>query len=186
MELEDLKKTWKSVEPHIEKASTGTSDIPDLESKTDYKTRLLRRCIISLTISVVSFPLVVTSRLWAPMVFPISWLVSFGIVGIIAIMAEIYLINMIRKVSISEFSISEIMKATLKIKKYYKNIELIFSVVFAILMGWLVFLPPFLGNWRMVLVLIAIVITSIIELRLYNKNITLINRLSGSEYSDIN
>ena len=33
MELEDLKKTWKSVEPHIEKASTGTSDIPDLESK---------------------------------------------------------------------------------------------------------------------------------------------------------
>lgn len=134
----------------------------------------------------VSFPLVVTSRLWAPMLFPISWLVSFGIVGIIAIMAEIYLINMIRKVSISEFSISEIMKATLKIKKYYKNIELIFSVVFAILMGWLVFLPPFLGNWRMVLVVIAIVITSIIELRLYNKNITLINRLSGSEYSDIN
>ena len=90
------------------------------------------------------------------------------------------------RVSISEFSISEIMKATLKIKKYYKNIELIFSVVFAILMGWLVFLPPFLGNWRMVLVVIAIVITSIIELRLYNKNITLINRLSGSEYSDIN
>lgn len=181
MELEDLKTTWKSVEPHIEKAATGTSDIPDLETKTDSKTQLLRRCIISLAISIVCVPLALTSRLWAPMFFPTSWLISFGIVGIIAIMSEIHLINMIRKISLSESSISEIMEATLKIKKYYKNIELIFSVVFFILMGWIAFLPPFLGNWRMVLVVMAIVITSIIELRLYSRNIVLINRLSGPE-----
>lgn len=181
MELDDLKSLWKSVEPHMGMVSPEDSDKCAMRHQADIKTRLMRRTLISLMITIIGGGITVSSRIWAPVLFPASWLVSFGVCAFAGAMAEVYLLILIRNINLWEMSLLEVFDVTLRIKRYYKRIELAFSVLFGILIGWLSFLPPFAGNWRMALIWIVLAVAMLTEYLWYMKNISLINRLADTE-----
>lgn len=53
MELDDLKTTWKSVEPHINTVSSMDTETTALSNKSDVKTRLIRRYLLSIAVTII-------------------------------------------------------------------------------------------------------------------------------------
>ena len=181
MELEDLKSEWKSIGPQIEKASKENPDRSGIYSRADVRTRLFRRVFFSLMITIICGGLVVSSGLWASVLFPVPWLVAFGICVIAGAFAEVRMLKLIKDINLWKMSLSEVFDVTLRIKRYYKRIELIFSILFGVLIGWLSFLPPFGQNGRMVVTWIVLAVAMAIEYVWYKRNMGLINRLADTE-----
>lgn len=179
MELDDLKTAWKSVEPHIETGSPITANTAAFSNKSDVKTRLIRRYLLSLAVTIIGGGLTVTSRLWAPVLLPASWLAVFGMLCTVGAIAEIYLLSIIRKINLWESTPSDVLKMTLRIRRLYKNAELVFTLAITAMFVWLLCLSPIVHSWKVGLLWIAFPISVVVELRLYRKNIRLLNKLSA-------
>lgn len=184
MELDDLKSAWKDVESHIEKNSSLNLNGIDMKGKTDIKEQLMRRCFFNMLATVIGGTGTVTSQLWAPVLLPVSWLVAFGCFCALGAAAEFYLLMMIRKISIWNSPVSETFNATILIKRYYKSMELYLTLAITVMFVWMSFLPPFAGNWYILLIWIFFAISLFIEFRIYHKNISMLNQLSEEINND--
>lgn len=116
------------------------------------------------------------------MLLPASWLAVFGALCALGAVIELYLLLMIKKINLWESTPSDVLNMTLRIRRLYKNAELVFTFAIAAMFVWLSFLPPVAGTIRMPLLWILFAISLAVECRLYSKNIRLLNDLS----SDIN
>lgn len=180
MELEDLKSTWKSVRPHIGNGLQMDSDCDLIRRKADVKTRLFRRYLVSLMLTLVGGLGTVTSRLWAPVQLPASWIVAFGIFCLMCAVLELYLLLKIRRIDLWNYSVKEILNSTIQLRRIYKSAELIMTLAITIMFVWMSFLPPFAGNWRVSLIWIFFAASLVVEFKFYKKNIKLLDRLSAN------
>lgn len=171
MELEDLKSAWKSVEPHIENASGHTKSGLSPQKRCDTKSKLLRRVYISAATTFICLVLMATSRLWALMRFPLSWLIATTLFIFIALLLELYLARLISKIDLWNFSHTEVLSAVIRVKRYYRHIELWMSALAMVIFGWITFLPPFVCSRQIVLPWILFAIGLGIEYIVYRKNI---------------
>lgn len=179
MELEELKTTWKSVKQHIEPMSHEEKSAALAGKRKDAWTRLLNRARLNFSITAVCLVLVGTSRYWAPMKFPVWWLVIFCLVLVAAFACEVYIYLSIKKINLWEDSNHEILTAVIKTRKVYRYFELVASVIIFPLLVQLSFLPMFVNSWRMIFAWCVIAIAFIGEIIWYRSNMRQFDRLSN-------
>lgn len=174
MELQELKSAWKSVEPHISR-----QDYHDdmLKGFVDTKTSLLRRTYISMVFTILGLLLFATSILWAPSLLPIWWIVALCGLLVIGIFAELYLAKLVKRIEFESCTHSQILDSVIRIKVYYRNMELWISGGAVILFGVLSFTPSFFNIWDMALVWGLLVLGLGLEFVWYKKSTRYINQL---------
>lgn len=171
MELEELKATWQSVKPEIKIIGCSQKDNASVTQKNDVKSRLLRKVFLGELFSFVCIVLLATSHLWSPTKLPVLWLVSFCAVIVIGIICGIGLYIAIKRVNLWEDSNAEILAATVSIKKRYRKIELLISILIVPLLIWLSLIPPFINTSDMYMVWGLTLICFGLEFMWYRSNI---------------
>lgn len=142
MELEDLKTAWKSVGVQIEQLSNlDCGNLPRKE-KTDAKTKVIWRVLTGALFSLAGLVLMASSRLWAPLKLPVLWVIAISVVIFIGLVSEIYLARMIYRINLWENTNYEVFTRVIHIKKLYRTIELILSVLAIMVFGSLSLWPP--------------------------------------------
>ncbi len=179
MELEDLKTTWRSVKPYIGNMSDSVKASPISDNRKDAWTRLRNRSRLNYSITAVCLVMVGTSRLWAPVKFPVWWLVAFSLIVLAALICEVHIFFAIKNINPWEDSNREILSAVIRIKKQYRYIEVITSIIMLPLLIQISLLPMFIGTWRMIFVWCMITICYTLEIIWYKSNMRQFNRLSN-------
>lgn len=181
MDIEDLKSVWKSVEPNIEIASHRNIPGRHLKEKADVKSKLLRRTYIGSAVTLLSLLLMATYRLWSPIYVPMAWGIAANVFIFVALLMELYHIHLIRNIDLWNATPTEVLSSVIRIKKYYRNIELWCSVMAIVVIGWVTFLPPFYGTWRMIWGWGLLALSLGAEYIWYRKNIRYLNSLRTLE-----
>lgn len=177
MELEDLKTAWKAVEPHIDNISQQEDRI-NIKRYSGVKSKLMRRMIFAALTTFVGLAFMATSWLWAPIKLPFPQLLTFCIILFTGCLAELFLLRSISRINLCQDTNTEVFNAVVKIKKRYKQMELWFSVLIAVSIGWMTMTPPFVNTDRPVIVWIALAITLGLEYMWYRKTIRTLNELT--------
>lgn len=142
MELEDLKTTWKSVEAQIEHISNlDCGNLPRKE-KADAKTKVMWRVLTGALFSLAGLVLMASSRLWAPLKLPVLWVIAISVVIFIGLVSEIYLARIIYRINLWENTNYEVFTRIIHIKKLYRTIQLILSLLAILVFGSLSLWPP--------------------------------------------
>ncbi|MDO4320468.1 MAG: hypothetical protein Q4C34_07820 [Bacteroidales bacterium] len=178
MELEDLKSTWQSVKPRLDEMTGSIEADPAIYRRPDIKTRLLRRVAGSELFSAICLVLMATSRLWSPTAFPVVWLIVFCSIILTGIICGIYLYLLIKRIDLSLDTNNEIFSSVVKIKRYYRNVELAICIVTMPVLIWLSLTPPFIYTPSMYIAWILVIVTYILEYFWYKSNIRQLNRLT--------
>lgn len=176
MELDELKSAWESVGRSLDNVGGTDTDMASVR-KLDVKTRLERRVGANTCLTLVSMIIMITSPLWAVAVWPVSWLIAFCAVGFIGFFAELRLLHIIRRIDIWNMNHIDTIKSLIRIKRYYRNIELVFLILFGILLIWLSLTPPFVGGKGMFVVWGLTAAASLLEFFFYRKNTQYLNTL---------
>lgn len=185
MELEELKSAWKSVRPQIKNTGCAPKDTDCLSQKKDVKSRLLRKFFLEEIFVFVCLILLATSHLWSPTKLPVLWLVAFCAVIVVAMVYGIGLYGAIRQINLWEDSNAEIFKAIIKVKKRYRRIELVTSILFLSLLIWLSLTPPFLNTPDMYIVWSVTIICFGLEYLWYRSNVKQLNILGNWDECEI-
>ncbi|MDE6682514.1 MAG: hypothetical protein K2J87_03715 [Muribaculaceae bacterium] len=177
MELEELRRTWHSVNPHVDLQINDEEANKIFSNKNDIKSRLLKRVLWEGTFTVFGIVLMALSPIWSPLKFPYWWLVIFCMTLFIANICGIKIYRSIKATNLWENTHKEILITVVSIKKLYRNIELATAVVVIPLMIWLSLSPLFIHNWRMYFTWILTILGFALEYLWYNSNIKKINEL---------
>lgn len=179
MELEELKATWQSVKPHITTTDCMKNTQESIYRKADVKSRLLRRLGFGVFFSFVCLILLASSHLWSPTKLSNLWLVAFCLIISLAIFCEIYLYKSIKRINLWKDTNAGILSAIVKIKKLYKNIELVTSILVILSLIWLSFIPPFNNLLDRTIIFGLTIICFSAEFLWYRSNLKQLNRLSN-------
>lgn len=176
MELQKLKSTWKSVEPHLPQQVN-----PNIVSTStvDSKSKLLNRIYLSMTVAILCIIFMISSMFWAPSHLENWWIIAVCILLFIGVLTEIRLANLVRRIHLDEDSQSEVLESVIRIKKYYRNIELWISGGMAILFGYLPFTSSSINIGDLALVWGLIIIGFTLEYMWYRKSAQYINQLEN-------
>lgn len=177
MELEDLKKAWESVESHI--GNITQSDNINIKRHAGIKCRLLRRMFLAAMITLIGLAFMATSRIWAPIKLPLPQLITICSIILIGCISELYLVRSIARINLCQDSHTEVFEAVVRIKKTYKKMELWFSVLIALTIGWMTMTPPFVNDGRPVIVWIILSIALVLEYLWYRKTIKTLDELTN-------
>ena len=181
MELEELRRTWQSVKPHIDLEINEDEANEIAINKNDIKSRLLKRALWEGIISLICTILMASSPVWSPMKFPSWWLVTFCLTMIIANLYGIRIYRSIKAVNLWDSTSNEIFIKIISIKRLYRNIELATAAVVIPLMIWISLTPFFIHSWRMFFTWGVTIIGFTIEYLWYSSNIKQINNLVNWE-----
>lgn len=181
MELEELRKTWQSVKPHIDSHISDEDANKIIVKKNDIKSRLLRKARLDGIFSIICLILMALSPSWAPMKFPYWWLTVFCLALFIAILYGIKIYSSIKTVNLWDYTNKEILMTIISVKKIYRNIELATASVIIPLLIWLSLTPMFINTWRMFFAWGLTVLGFGLEYLLYRSNIKLLNKLINWE-----
>lgn len=176
MELQKLKSTWKSVEPYLPQ-QVNPNIVPT--STVDNKSKLLRRIYWSMSITVSGIIFMISSMFWAHSHLEIWWIIAVCILLFIGVLTEIRLANLVRRIHLDGDSQSEVLKSVIRIKKYYRNVELWISGGFALLVGYLPFTSSSINIGDLALVWGLIIIGLTLEYMWYRKSAQYINQLEN-------
>lgn len=185
MELEELKSAWQSVRPEIKNTGCTPKDTDCLSRKKDVKSRLLRKFFLEELFAFVCLILLATSHLWSPTKLPVLWLVAFCGVIVVAMVYGIGLYGAIRQINLWEDSNAEIFMAIVNVKKRYRRIELVTSILILPLLIWLSLTPPFLNTTDMYIVWGLTIICFGLEYLWYRSNIKQLNILGNWDEDEI-
>lgn len=181
MELEDLRKAWKSVKPHIN--SQISEDVAKglLTKRNDIKSRLLNRAILDGIITMICLILMALSPFWSPMKFPYWWLTVFCSTILVTNLYGVRIYRSIRTINLWENSNREILNVVISIKKQYRNMELAIAIVLIPLLIWFSLNPWFIHTWRMFFTWGITILGFTLEYLWYRNNIEQINNLVNWE-----
>ena len=84
----------------------------------------------------------------------------------------------VRKINLWEDTNSEIITSVIRIKKFYRNVELVTTIAVIPLLIWLSVTPVFINSWRMFFVWVLTVGAFTLEYLWYRKNIRYLDRLN--------
>lgn len=166
----------ESVEPYL------TQQInPNIEptSTVDNKSKLLHRIYLSMSITVLGIIFMISSMFWTPSRLEIWWIIAVCILLFIGVLTEIRLANLVRRIHIDRDSQSEVLESVIRIKKYYRNIELWISGGIALLFGYLPFTSSSINIGDLALVWGLIIIGFSLEYMWYRKSAQYINQLEN-------
>lgn len=176
MELQKLKSIWESVEPYLPQ-QVNPNTVPT--STVDNKSKLLHRIYLSMSITVLSIIFMISSMFWASSHFGIWWIIAVCILLFIGVLTEIRLANLVRRIHLDVDSQSEVLESVIRIKKYYRNIELWVSGGMALLFGYLPFTSSSINIGDIAIVWGLIIIGFTLEYMWYRKNAQYINQLEN-------
>lgn len=176
MELDELKAAWKAVEPKIKTLSQQENII--LKRRSDIKTKLARRMLFAAIITFISLLLMATSRCWAPVKLSPPILIAICATLFIGSLAELYLVRSITRINLWQDTNAEVLHEVVKIKKTYKQMELWFSALTVLLVGWMTMNPPFVNTPRQLIAWTILAIAFGMEYIWYRKIIKTINELT--------
>lgn len=179
MELEDLKSTWQSVRPQIKTVGCCNKDDVSLKKKIDIKTRLLRKFFFGELFSATCLILLATSHLWSPTKLSIIWLVSFCTIIAVGILCGVSLYFAIRNINLWDNSNSEILTAIIKVKRLYRKMELVISILIIPLLIWLSLIPPLVNALDMFIIWGLTIVCFSIEYLWYRSNVKQLNNLAN-------
>lgn len=170
MELEDLKTAWKSVGVQIEQLSNlDCGNLPRKE-KTDAKTKVMWRVLTGALFSLAGLVLMASSRLWAPLKLPVLWVIAISVVIFIGLVSEIYLARMIYRINLCENTNYEVFTRVIHIKKLYRTIELILSVLAIMVFGSLSIWPPLQNSPSIIVIWGLLSLGLVLEYIWYRRN----------------
>lgn len=176
MELQKLKSTWKSVEPYLPQ-QINPNIVPT--STVDNKSKLLHRIYLSMSITVLGIIFMINSMFRTPSHLEIWWIIAVCILLFIGVLTEFRLANLVRRIHIDGDSQSEVLESVIRIKKYYRNIELWISGGIALLFGYLPFTSSSINIGDLALVWGLIIIGFSLEYMWYRKSAQYINQLES-------
>lgn len=179
MELEELKTTWKSVEPHIQNLSHAPLTASDYKEKTDLKSKLLHRMIFAASFTFVCLIMMGSSPWWAPVKLPVAWLIVYCTIIFAGFLCELYIARLIHKIELWRDSPAEILDSIINIKKSYRRFELWGVVLVIISMLWLSLIPPFANTFNAIFIWVLLAIGYAIEYLWYRKMMKHLNELSN-------
>lgn len=177
MELEDLRKTWKSVKPHIDPHISDDDAKKNISKEKDIKTRLLRRARWDGTFSIICLILMALSPFWSPMKFPYWWLAVFCLTIFVATLYGIRIYRSIKAINLWDYTNKDILMTIISVKKLYRNTELAAATVIIPLLIWLSLTPRFINTWRMIFAWGLTVLGFSLEYLWYRSNIKQFNNL---------
>lgn len=184
MEPEELKSAWQSVSTHIRGVVTDESMARLTARRLDAKGRLQKNMAIETIFMAVCLLLMLTSGWWATITIP-AWLTAAICSAItLGICSELCLLRDIRQIDLSAETITETFRAVIRIKRLYRNLELIYSIIMAALVIWLSLLPPFIHSWRMVFAWCLLAIAMVAEGLLYRRHGRLLSSLCAPHDGD--
>ncbi len=183
MELEDLKSTWKTITPPIEIISERDDELYT-NKKRDVRSKLLWRIGGMAMFTFLCSLVMATSPLWCPLHFPISWTITVSCLIFLCAVSEVYMTLMVRKVNLWRDSHWEIMNKTIRIKRYYQNLEFWFTLFMVAMMVWITCVPPIVGTWLAKFGWILMAASLVIEYFWYKKNINCLNTLQECTVED--
>lgn len=178
MELEELKSVWQSVKPKIGQQPDGKIADRAIRHRRDVKSRLSSRFLFDGIFTVICLILMSTSRLWSPMKLPGWWLIAFCAMILLGALAIGRMYLFVRKINLWEDTNSEIITSVIRIKKFYRNVELATTIAVIPLLLWLSVTPLFINSWRMFFVWVLTVGAFTLEYMWYRKNIRYLDRLN--------
>lgn len=181
MELEELRKTWQSVKPHIDSQISEDEARNIISKKTDIKTRLLKRALWDGILTIICIILMALSPIWSPMKFPGWWLVILCLTLFIANLYGIRIYRSIKAINLWENTNKEILINIISIKKLYRNIELATATVLIPLLIWISLTPFFIHSWRMFFTWGLTIFSFTLEYLWYSSNIKHLNNLVNWE-----
>ncbi len=176
MELHELRSTWKSIEHHL--SQQEHTDILPTDT-ADNRIKLLRRIYISMAITFAGLIIMIISIFWRPGYTATLWTAAFCVLLVIGIVAELRLAGMVRKIDLCNFSQTEILNYVIRIKKYYRDMELWISGGAIMLLGYLPFTSPVFNMMDMIIVWSLMIIGFTLEYIWYRKNTNYINQLKN-------
>lgn len=179
MELEELKSAWQTVKPQIPPIPDRLAPRLMVGVREDVKSRLLRRYIINIAVTALSICLMATSVYWAPLKLPVWWLATFCIGASVEVFCSAYMYRALKRISLCESTNVCIFDASIKIKKCYRNMEVVIFAILVPLLLWLSFTPMFAGTWRMYFVWALTLVSFIGEFFWYRSNMRYLAALSS-------
>ena len=179
MELEELKSTWQAVKPNLGETVKDENPLMRLRRRQDVKSRLLNRLLWGEVFSAVCLVMLATSRWWSPTKLPVIWIVLFCALILAEMIGGMLIFKSLRHINLWNDTNAVISSATVRIKKFYRNIELVVCLSVIPLFVWLSLIPPFdnLSDRLVIWALVAVAFAA--ELLWYRSNMRQLTRMSN-------
>lgn len=181
MELDELKKTWEAVEDHCPTIMKSEYDDVSFDRQSDVKAKLLRRMIFAASCTLFGLVSMATSRLWAPIKLQLPLLLTICAILFAGFLAEVYVARSISKINLLKDTPAKVLKTVIRIKKFYRKMELWFSVLILATLGWMTLSPSFIDTDRWWIVWIMVAIAFSLEYVWFRKTMRHLNELSDFE-----
>lgn len=121
-----------------------------------------------------------TSGLWSPLKLPIWWIIVFSIAILVEAINTIIIYRLLHPMDLAINSHIEILSVIVRIKMFYRNMELVIAIIIVPLLIWLSFTPPFVDSWRMFYVWVITLLAFGGELFWYCSNLKLLSSFRAS------